>query len=467
VKGPSVSPVQRTEFPTRGALGAPASLQPAARAWVTGTGILFRLSVVWPGRLRLSAADLVLIPLLVIWAFSRPTSYLRQLWRLSAVRWFLLWVSVVAVGGVVVSWFHLGSLSPEVFLKRPGVMLLMVISTLVLAAMQEDTSAVEVTIEWFIKSAGVLNVLALGGAFARYAFDIPNRMMFLGDSLRLQGLMLNPNTYGGFLAVALIVQAAALASGRPILRRGWLEAGNTIALLAGLMLTISRGAWIGAAAGLVIVLITVGTRLRSWNVRAVRLLTPALVVGLILLLFAGTELGGIRRSGGGPPDRQPLQSTLNLYRSQGGPVLGEFLRIARDPSGAADRWAITRVAFELYRESAWSVIFGIGGGTFLERSARTTLGFRTTIHNTFIWALVEHGILGIVTLLGFLAVLLRGLVVVIRGASHADFSSVAMVGALTCVLGIFLTHNAISERYVWFVVAVSLLRLRVAGAADG
>ncbi len=78
------------------------------------------------------------------------------------------------------------------------------------------------------------------------------------ETLRAIGTAVDPNVLGGMMAVALPLVTAQVADARPVLRRRW-----TLPLLglvaAALALTYSRGAWFGAATG---VMFLAGVRYR-------------------------------------------------------------------------------------------------------------------------------------------------------------------------------------------------------------
>jgi O-antigen ligase len=69
------------------------------------------------------------------------------------------------------------------------------------------------------------------------------------DTLRATGSAVDPNVLGGMLAIALPLLAAQAAEPQPLLRRRWVMALLAVAVAA-LALTYSRGAWFGAASGL-------------------------------------------------------------------------------------------------------------------------------------------------------------------------------------------------------------------------
>src|SRR5260370_5897063 len=60
----------------------------------------------------------------------------------------------------------------------------------------------------FVLSGSLINLLAITGGIARYAFGISNMMMRDSTSTRLVGFMINPGAYGGFAPLLLLVHVS-------------------------------------------------------------------------------------------------------------------------------------------------------------------------------------------------------------------------------------------------------------------
>lgn len=104
-----------------------------------------------------------------------------------------------------------------------------------------------------------------------------------GERLRAIGTAIDPNVFGAALMIALVTIAAQVLSPQPPLRRGVLI---TCGLLcgAGLVLSLSRGSWVGTYAGLWLLAIA-GRR-------------PPLAAGLIALPITALMLPGAERYAG-------------------------------------------------------------------------------------------------------------------------------------------------------------------------
>jgi polysaccharide biosynthesis protein PslJ len=116
-----------------------------------------------------------------------------------------------------------------------------------------------------------------GSRIARYIEDDPARAM------RAVGTSVDPNSYGGLLMIGFV-----LAAGQLVVRRRTLPPGVSLAACAviapALALTYSRGAWMGALAGLFVV---VALRRPRW-------LVPSALFG-IAAIAAGVGSGFVER----------------------------------------------------------------------------------------------------------------------------------------------------------------------------
>lgn len=128
--------------------------------------------------------------------------------------------------------------------------------------------------------------------------------------------------------------------------------------------------------------------------------------------------------------------------------------------------AIYQTALRMYLESPWSLLFGIGVGSFLEESARRPLQIRVLTHNTYLWALVELGLVGLLILFGFLLSMILGLVASLRRAAAPDAAPVALLAALGSVMVWFLSHDGLFHRHVWLILALVSLQARVGSGSN-
>ena len=228
----------------------------------------------------------------------------------------------------------------------------------------KDRVWVRRTITVFLLSA---LALALHGLFqvATHA-PMPAKWVDVHESIatRAYSIVENPNGLGAYLAIASLVAAALTLSSLP--RRQRIALGcMTAVLVAGLGATFSRGAWIGFAVGLLVLVAM--TRLRLfWGIVGAAVVSPLVLPRTIVdrLTFAFSA----------------------AYVSK---------------SLTAGRLFIWQVALQRIAEHP---LFGVGLGTFGGTSAFLYLGGRFWIDNYYLQLGAEGGLL----LLGaFLWVLMR------------------------------------------------------------
>lgn len=104
--------------------------------------------------------------------------------------------------------------------------------------------------------------------------------------LRPYGLAQHPNILAGTLAVSLLLGLGRLSGGRVRYQGLWIVGIGLTAI--GLALTFSRAAWLGAAAGILVIGLSVANRLSSFERRRVllRLGLPIAVLAVLFVLLA-------------------------------------------------------------------------------------------------------------------------------------------------------------------------------------
>jgi putative inorganic carbon (HCO3(-)) transporter len=130
---------------------------------------------------------------------------------------------------------------------------------------------------------GVLGIRQLYGnteELARWAD--PNSVA--NGTIRIYGTLENPNLFAGFLLPILPLAAVALLRWQTPLRRLYAAAGLGVGLVA-LVLTYSRGAWMGMVASLGVLMLLLALRqTRSWPPLWRRLVPLLLLVGATVVL---------------------------------------------------------------------------------------------------------------------------------------------------------------------------------------
>ena len=206
----------------------------------------------------------------------------------------------------------------------------------------------------------LLRVLILSASVHTFAFLVVMYLQQAGaidrpdlnlDGARLTGLLIDPNAFGALVLVALVL--AAVGGGRGILGRD--EARLVTPVLAlGLAATYSRSAWLGLAFACAAALWVAPRPALSAGIRGA-------VIGLTLLpllwVLAPTDAG----------------------------------ELARRPGQVEERFSIIADATA---DLVSSPVVGIGLGTSFDRHGQI-------VHNTTLWFFTEFGLLGLISILGF------------------------------------------------------------------
>lgn len=277
---------------------------------------------------------------------------------------------------------------------------------------------------------GLVQFLAGAGPPSfRIAADLP--------FVRAYGTIGQPNSFAGYLnmawplALALAVGLTAYALRRPArVGRMWLLAGlawlAALALLAGLAASLSRGAWLGAAIGLIGMALALGGRMRWAALAAIGLAGAALVLGGVGLLPA--------------------------FLAQRLVSIGAYL--APFDAGAV---AVTPANFAVVErmsqvQAGWRMLLvhplsGVGPGNYSVAYPQFAVGSwyvsRGHAHNFYVHMAGEAGLVGLGAYLVLLIGVLRQAVQTLRSVTHPIWRSIALgcCGIIAAVLGHDLFEN--------------------------
>jgi O-antigen ligase len=262
---------------------------------------------------------------------------------------------------------------------------------------------------------------ALYGAY-QYATGQGPSAFTLGETLRAYGHFEQPNPFAGYLGTILPFAVALSLLAQPRWLRGLaLIAG--LALVAGILLSQSRGAWIGVLTALCVMALA-GTG------RARRLVWPA-VYGLLLLTTI--SMAGLL----------PASWTARL-----GALIENFgLFDARTVIVTPDNFALVeRMA---HWQAGWSMfldhpLLGVGAGNYPVAYELYSLpGWREALghaHNYYLNIAAESGLAGLIALLILLVVSYRQVARGVRTGAAAGLERAALLGALGCLV-MLTVHN--------------------------
>lgn len=244
---------------------------------------------------------------------------------------------------------------------------------------------------------------------------------------RLRGTFTEPNQFGAFCAVVLML-AIGTALGARSRRERWLARAAGVSAAAAMLLALSRGAWIGAFVGTLLLVVFVPSARRGLLAGAVVLAVAVPVFGLLT------------------PDLPQVE------------IVRERVSTLRQPSDNPydNRSAIWREARREINRSPW---LGQGPGQFPVVSAQSTSSGRVAAdhaHNVLLTTAAEIGVPAAFALVGFtLACLLLLVRVARRLARTPDGPLVVGIGAaLAIVVGQGLVDFTLRNAAIYLMLAV-------------
>ncbi len=276
-------PIARIDSPSRGTVvvGAVYALPVVAFGlWALGVGltphgpssVVARLKRAWP----MSVSVLMLVA-----------------WLLARVRWDLSRADALMASAALLMWWVMYLVIVGEAVDLQSLVALLVIVASVHALVGLGQFALQSDVGWQVFGEEQLNPV-VGGITV---IEIDSQRI-----LRAYGLARHPNTVGGLLAVGALAAASGVWLG-PSARRRWLYLAALGLITAGLVVTFSRSAWLGAlGGGLMWAWAARPQQSRRWLAPLTRPLIIAVVlvsviVGLFVLtrpeLFTTRLLGGL------------------------------------------------------------------------------------------------------------------------------------------------------------------------------
>lgn len=221
----------------------------------------------------------------------------------------------------------------------------------------------------------------------------PEGFILMDRFMRAYGTLNQPNPYAGYLGYLAPVAASIALAGSRMWRStkrnrhlaiGLLAAGTTVALVAGIFMSWSRGAWLGLAASLLTVVALSGKRAAVITVLAVA-----------VLIFATTMFG----VGWLPDSLESRVVDLGSYVGGPDPVSTE---ITDENFSVLERLAHWAAGWRMFEDRPW---LGVGIGNYAVNYDWYALPHWYDplghAHNIFINFLAETGILGLAAFLAF------------------------------------------------------------------
>jgi O-antigen ligase len=258
----------------------------------------------------------------------------------------------------------------------------------------------------FALSVVLQNLLSVGGFLLAYYFGWANLFARYGG-LRLSGMLLDPNAYGGLLVAAFVISEGASLGRAPIFKRPmlWL---SRLTLGMGILFTFSRSAW---SALLLALLLLCALRTRV----ALRLVLTGIIGAPCLILLMGNRF------------------------------LPVFEEMASRPKQVQGRFDLIHAAFQAFTRHPF-----LGGGIGSFR-----LGEGEIAHNSAMWFLADFGIVGLAVFLGFLGwFFVRGWFAYRFAPAREQPLVLALLLGHTAMFGLAMGIEAFYQRHWWLVLGL-------------
>ena len=308
--------------------------------------------------------------------------------------------------GSLVATVRLGVLDRYELLNKDVGLLLPFLSYTAITSSITEWGDLRHILRMFTLSVVVQNVLAVAGFLFTYFFGLANPFVRYGG-LRLSGMLLDPNAYGGLLVAAYVICEGA-SSGRAPLFKGatlWLF---RLTLGLGILFTFSRSAWV-ALIGALLLFCALRTGV------AIRIALTALLAAPCLFLFMGRRF------------------------------LPVFEEMASRPKQVQGRFDLIHAALEAFTRHPF---FGGGIGSF-------RLGEGEIAHNSAMWFLADFGIVGLVVLLGFLGwFFAKGWRAYQLAPAREQPLVLGLLLAHTALFGLAMGIEAFYQRHWWLVLGL-------------
>ena len=350
-------------------------------------------------RLNFAPADCFLVLVLVLAAAHLKLR--RSAWTI----WHVGILLTFAVGSLVAA-LGFGELDRYELLNKDAGLLLPFLSYAAITSVVTDWEDLRHILRVFTVSVVAENILAIGGFLAAYFFHVTTPFTRY-EGLRLSGMLLDPNAYGGLLVVALVICEGASWGRAPLFKRPMLWFSR-ITLELGILFTFSRSAWLGL--GLAFLLF-----FAIKPMVAVRPLLAAVAAGPCVVVLLGRRF------------------------------LPVFEEMASRPKQVQQRFDLIHQALQAFTRHP---LLGGGLGSF-----RLAVG--EVAHNSVMWFLADFGILGVSAFLAFLGWFLTSAWLAYRFAPQNQRPLVlALLLAHAAMIGVAMGIEAFYQRYWWLVLGL-------------
>jgi hypothetical protein len=349
---------------------------------------------------RLAISDILILLYLVAVSFR-----LRRLdgaWS----SWYSALMLVMGMG-LAVAVTHTGEITFYALFQKALGLVIMLITAACVMDHARNAQRIRRLLSAFV--LGVLANVVVGVAALTVQLGNPAALPMINEGgVRLAGLTVDPNAFGGLVAAALMVHLLTARTAMEVVPKRWRHL-VTVVLSVALVMTFSRSAWIGTLCGFVVT----AAVSRRVALRSLGGMVATLVVAVPILA---------------------------------GLVFPDLVGLVARPEQIGSRAAIIADSLS---DLANSPVVGTGLGTYVVRHG-------VIIHNTAIWMATEMGVPG---LLVFVGLVLSTLVRLSRCARFGPLDlrqlALGLLAMHAVMIGLSVGIEALYQRSWWLVFALA------------
>ncbi|HXA48875.1 MAG TPA: O-antigen ligase family protein [Candidatus Acidoferrum sp.] len=346
--------------------------------------------------LNFAPSDVLLLLMLLL--AGGQLRYCKPAWSV----WHFAIAAILAIGSLVAV-LRFGTLEQYELLNKDAGLLLPFLSYAAITTSVTQWDDLRRVLRVFVLSVVLENMVAVAAFLLAYFFGLPNPFARYGG-LRLSGVLLDPNAYGGLLVAALVICEGASWGRTPLFQSTTLWISR-LSLGLGILFTFSRSAWVALAAALVLLCVL------------------RIKVALRLILAGAIGAAG-------------------LFLLMGHRFIPIFEQMASRPKQVQGRFDLIHSALE-----AFSLHPFLGGGI---GSFRLSEG--EVAHNSAMWFLADFGIVGLTVLLGFLGwFFVKGWYAYRFAPTSEQPLVLGLLLAHAAMLGLAMGIEAFYQRHWWLV----------------
>lgn len=377
-----------------------AAARPRCRSllWYLAAGYVILLPYLYQVDRAFNFAPSDIFILLVLLLAAGQLNYREEEWSI----WHFA-IPLVFVVSSMVAAMRFGMIARYELLNKDAGLLIPFLTYATIVSAIADWDDLRSMLRIFVLSVVIENIVAVTGYLAAYFFGIVTPFTRYGG-LRLSGMMVDPNAYGGLLVVALVTSEAASWGPTPLFKGTALWIARTT-LGLGILFTFSRSAWMALALSL--------------------LMLAAIRIGVVLRLLGAALIG--------------IPCFLLAMGFRFVPIFQEMASRPKQVQGRIDLIDQALQAFERHP------LLGGGLGAF-------RLGAGEVAHNSAMWFLADFGIVGLIVLLGFLGWFFAKAWMAYRLAPERERPlALALLAGHTAMCGLAMGIEAFYQRQWWLV----------------